>query len=419
MIHANTGLGAIIFTLLALPSIAAAKTVERLSADVSATAAYSNNPFSLTGSDTGSPLLTVDFAPRYQILTDRSTVTVSADASLQQYLHRYGRNDSYSGAADYVVRPNAHITAHTRLDLSSAVLGAFNGYRPTFGTGTIDSGALPGAAAPVVSIPVATPLIPVTDIGLFGLRSRRNQVRLSGDLSFGLSSRDSLTLSGYGEATRYNTVPQFGNYDVYSASLGYSRQITDRIMVGLRASGSSFNYKTDNSSSRVFPVEVTVFGRLNERWNVDGALGVTFVDNNAVGSTSRTSLSGNVNLCRRGELTSMCILAARQASPTGLAGTQYVTSAGLSWSKRLSERKNLSFSSNYSKVGGDFARLLPGNLPLQTEFVQAVVSYDRRITERLRLVLSANYRQLLHGNAGRPTDFAGMIGLSYRIGNAR
>lgn len=419
MIRINARLGAIAFTLVALPSIATAKTVERLSADVSVTAAYSNNPFSLTGSDTGSPLLTLDFAPRYQILTERSTVTLSADANLQQYLSRYGRNDSYSGAVDYVVRPSARVTAHTRLDLSSAVLGAFNGYRPTFVNGTIDTGALPGATAPVILIPIATPLIPVTDVGLFGLRSRRNLARFSGDLSFGLSSRDILTLSGYGEATRYNSVPQFGNYDAYSASLGYSRQITDRITVGLRASASSFYYKTDGSSSRVFPVEVTLSGRLSERWNVDGALGVTLVDNNAVGSTSRTSLSGNINLCRRGELTSMCIQAARQASPTGLVGTQYVTSAGLSWSKRLSERTNLSFSSNYSKVGGDVVRLLPGNLPLQTEFVQAVVSYDRRITERLRLVLSSNYRQLLNGNAGRPTDFGGLIGLSYRIGNTR
>lgn len=419
MIRADTALGAIAFTLLAMPSNALAQSEERFSTDVSATAGYSNNPFSVTGTNTGSPLLTIDVAPRYQILTERSTVTLSADANLQQYFRRYGRNDSYSGAVDYAVRPSERTTAHTRLDLSSSVLGAFSGYRPAFGTGTTVTETLPGTTPSIVPLPVATPLVPVTDIGLFGLRNRRNLVRLSGDMSLGLSLRDSLTVSGYAEATRYNSLPQFGNYDAYSASLGYSRQISDRMTVGLRGSASSFNYKADNSSSRVFPIEATVSGRLSERWNIDGALGATFVDNNAVGSTSRTSLSGSINLCRRGELTSTCIQAARQASPTGLVGTQYVTSAGLNWSKRLSELANLSFSANYSKVGGDSVRLRPGNLPIQTEFAQAVVSYDRRISERLRLVTSANYRQLLNGNAGRPKDFGGQVGLSYRIGDTR
>ena len=100
MRRVNAGLGALAVTLAALPSAASAQSTERLSADVSATAAYSNNPFSLTGADTGSPLLTLDFSPRFQILTQRSTVSVSANANLQQYLRRYGRNDSYSGAVD-------------------------------------------------------------------------------------------------------------------------------------------------------------------------------------------------------------------------------------------------------------------------------------------------------------------------------
>lgn len=417
MMRVNAGLGALAFTLVALPSIASAQSVERLSADVSATAAYSNNPFSVAGTDTGSPLLTLDFSPRFQILTQRSTITVSANANLQQYLRRYGRNDSYSGAVDYVLRPSERITAHTRLDLSSAVLGAFNGYRPTFGA--TDNGTLPGATIPATSIPATIPFIPVTDIGLFGLRSRQNLVRLSGDMSIGFSLRDSLTLSGYAEAARYNTVPQFGDYEAFSASLGYTRQVSDRISIGLRASASSFNYKTPTSNSRVFPIEVTISGRLSERWNVDGAIGATFVDNNAVGSTSKTSLSGNVNLCRRSDLSSLCIQAARQASPTGLVGTQYVTSAGLNWTTRLSEKANLSFSGNYSKVGSDSVGLLPGNIPLQTEFAQAVASYDRRISERLRLIVSGSYRALLNANAGRPKDFGGQIGISYRLGDTR
>jgi len=419
MIRAGTALGAIAVGLLALPSVAAAQSEERLSADVSATAGYSNNPFSVTGNDTGSALLTLDFAPRYQILTERSTITLSGDANLQQYARRYGRNDSYSGALDYVLRPSEHITAHTRLDLSTSVLGSFTGLQPGFGTVATGGSTVPGTTTPVVPIPASTSFVPITDIGLFGLRNRRKLARLSGDVSWGLSLRDSLTVSGYAEATRYSSLPQFGNYEAYSGSLGYSRRVSDRMTVGLRGSASSFQYRTANNNSRVFPVEATASGRLSERWTVDGALGVTFVQSDAVGSTNRTSLSGNVNLCRQGELTSTCIQAARQVSPTGLVGTQYVTSAGINWSRRLSELSNLSLNGSYSKVGGDTARLLPGALQLQNEFVQGTVSYDRRLRERLRLVTSAHYGRLLSGNAGRPSDFGGQVGLSYRFGDSR
>lgn len=422
MIRAGTALGAIAVGLAALPSVAAAQSEERLSADVSATAGYSNNPFSVTGNDTGAGVLTLDFAPRYQILTERSTITLSGDANLQQYTRRYGRNDSYSGALDYVLRPSERITAHTRLDLASSVLGSFTGLQPGFGTvvpGTTGDGTTTGTTAPVVTIPTATSLVPITDIGLFGLRNRRKFARLSGDMSWGLSLRDTLTISGYAEATRYSSLPQFGNYEAYSGSLGYSRRVSDRLTVGLRGSASSFQYRTANSNSRVFPIEATASGRLSERWNIDGALGVTFVESDAPGSTNRTSLSGNVNLCRQGQLTSTCIQATRQVSPTGLVGTQYVTSAGINWSRRLSELSNLSLGGSYSKVGGDTARLVPGFLPLQNEFVQGTVSYDRRLRERLRLVTSAHYGRLLNGNAGRPSDFGGQIGLSYRIGDPR
>lgn len=195
--------------------------------------------------------------------------------------------------------------------------------------------------------------------------------------------------------------------------------MSDRWTVGIRGSVSAFDYRAANGDSRVYPIEATVSGRLSAVWSVDGALGVTFVDSDAIGSTRRTSVSGNANLCRQGELSSLCIQAARQVSPTGLVGSQYVTSAGLTWSMRMSERENVSLSGNYSKVGGD-NNGLPGNaLFLQNEFVQAVASYDRRITQRLRLVGSINYRQLLAGNAGRPKDFGGQLGVSYRLGDVR
>ena len=419
---------AVVVAMAALvPSAAWAQTESRLSADVSATAGFSNNPFTVVGSDTGSAVVTIDIAPRYQLLTERNTFTVSADADFQQYLRRYGRNDSYSGAFDYRGRPSARLTTHARLDVSSAILGAFGGYLPgASGTGigglglTGDTtGATTGVGTggvPIVTAPTA--LVPITDIGLFGLRNRRKSARLAGDIGVSLSARDSLSVSGYGEVTRYANLGT-SDYQAYGATLGYSRRMSDRLTLGVQGSASSFDYRSGVSSSRVYSLQATASDRLSDRWTLDGALGASFVNSQTAASTRSTSLSGNFDLCRLGQLSTMCAQASRQVSPTGLAGSQYVTTAGINWNRRLSEHDSVSLGAGYSEVGGG-TRLVTGVLPLQTEYAQATAGYNRRLRERLGLVASADYRQLLgSGNLGRPRDFGGQIGLSYRLGDKR
>lgn len=441
--------GAALSAAVLLPSAARAQRQERLSADVSASVGFSNNPFATLGNDTGSALLSVDLAPRYQVLTERSTLTLSADANFQQYLRDYGRNESFSGGIDYQVRASERVTAHGRVDVASSVLGTFNSFLPTgtgigpsgtgIGTGTgtgtttgigtgigtgTGSGTGSGSGTGVVPVVPVANLTPITDIALFGLRNRRNLGRASGDVGIGVSARDTLTVSGYAEVTRYDGL-DLGDYQAYSGSAGYSRRVSAQTSVGLRGSASRFDYRTGNADSQAYSAEATISARLNALLTVDGALGVTFVNSDAGRSTTSTSLSGSVNLCRRGQLSIMCAQAARQVSPTGLAGSQYVTSLGFNWSRQLSERDNLSLGGTYSKVGGNGMRLVTGvpgivQLPLQSEFLGVVAGYDRRLGERLRLVASANYRQLLGGGgAGRPGDIGGQVGVAYRIGDTR
>jgi hypothetical protein len=422
----------------ALPAAAGAQTQSRVSADVSATAGYSNNPFTESGGNTGAAVVTVDVAPRYQLLTPRSTITVSADANIQQYLSHYGHNDSYAGAVDYQGRPSEHIAAHARIDLSSAVLGAFNSYLPlpstagfapvavapatgtAAGVGTTGAGAGTVAGA-LVPITVGSPLLPYTDVGLYGSRSRRRTGRASGDLGFTLSSRDTLSVAGYAEVTRYSDF-SLGNYEAFGGSLGYQRRLSDRLSAGLTGSAASYNYHGGFPDNQIYSIQATASAVLSDRWSADGALGVSFVNGGSLGrSTNSTSLSGNLDLCRRGSRSSLCVQAARQVSPTGYAGSQYVTTAGLTWNRQLDERQSVSLGGSYSKVGGD-PRLVTQELPLagygfQSEYAQATAGYSRQLGQRLRLVASANYRELLDSDVHRPADFGGQIGLSYRFGD--
>lgn len=426
-------------------AVAAQRSENHLGAVASATIAHSNNPFSQAngnGGTTSSPLVILDLTPTFQHLTQRSILSISGDVNLQRYFRNYGSNPSYSAAADYRLRAAERLTTHVRLDLSSAVLGSFNGFVPQVATGTLDrttgiiattpSTTAPGTAANAGALPLdptllapSTPLL--TDVGLYGFRNRRRTGRLSADAAIGVSERDNLTVSGYAELTRYGDGGAggflLGDYDAYSGTLGYQRRVSAYINLGVQGSASVFNYR-DSGTTHVYAVEATASGRLSAIWTLTGAFGVSFVDGGGVaGSTRRTSPSGSVNLCRQGERSTLCAQASREVSPSGVSGSQYVTTAGVNWSRRLSERDRLSLNASYSDVGGDRLLLAPGGVPLQTQYGQATLGYDRQLRQRLRLVASANARQLFGGSGvggtSRPIDVGGQVGLSYQFGDIR
>ena len=422
-------LAAAVTLLAGLPATAWGQTTQnRVGGTATVTGGYSNNPFSEGDSGrSSSPLVTIDLAPTFQHLTERSVLSVFADASLQQYLRRYGRNDSYSGGVDYTLRPAERITAHLRLDLQSQILGSFNNYVPTVLPAVTSGSAATTTAttpAPVVDpsllLPSTSPLI--TDVALYGLRNRRRSARLAGDASIGVTARDSVTLSASSEVARYGRTGGLvlGDYEDYGGTVGYQRRVSDYINVGLQGSASLFNYRSGLGNSRSYSLQATASGRLNPLWTFNGALGVSFIDGDDAGSTRATSLSGNVNACRRGQRSTMCAQVARQVSPTGIDGSQYVTTASLNWSKRLDERSSLSLNASYSKVG-ESGRLRVGlsGVPLETQYGQGSVGYSRQLRQRLNFVASANVRQLFGGSGNRAADFGGQAGLSYHFGDLR
>lgn len=414
--------------LASVPGVAAAQD-GRFSVDVNALAGYANNPFVVEGDDTGSALVGVDVMPRFALVSERTTVTVSAAARLQQYLRRYSNNESYSGAIDFATRTSERVSFNGRLALASAIVGAGDNYLPGYGL-PVTVAPLPGdttggtGVAPGIGtgIGVVDPgvLVPgYSDIGLFGLRNRRVSVTGTLGAQIALSERDSLSISGFGEAARFRRLPLANDYEGYGGTIGYSRQLNSNLRIGLQGSANAYDYRGLTQGSRVYAIEATAGVRLNQYWTLDGALGVSFVNGQVLGSTQQTSLSGNIGLCRRGALSSMCATASRQVRPTGLAGTQYVTTLGGNWSTRLSERENVSLSATYSDVGGNNLRLPGQVVPLQNKFLRFAAGYDRRLSERLRATAGANYRKLFGFGDDRSADFGGQVGLSYRFGDPR
>ncbi|WP_242182933.1 hypothetical protein [Sphingomonas sp. CARO-RG-8B-R24-01] len=414
---------------MAVPAFAQTSE-KRLSADVSSTLGYSNNPFATTGSNTGAGFVQVDIRPQLRILRQNSTLTINADANVQQYFSRYTRSDNYSGGVDYSFIPAEHVQAHLNAGIDSSLVGSTNDLANRFVTvNPIGSGAATGVGTGTVGVsPISsTPITTGTDIALFGIGARRRTINGGGDVSATLSARDVVTASAFIVNSRYSQtgatsspLNPTGDYTGYGGTIGYSRQVTANIQAGLQGSVSRYDYVTPGANTNVYSIQATTTGRINEYWTVNGALGISFVNRQVGGN--QTSLSGNLSLCRRGIRVVYCLSANRAVLPTGIAGTQVSTSAGGSYSYRLTEHSNINASADYSRnstPGGLNGTVNPVGFGIGNEYLRTTVGYDRQIRQRLRLIASANYRQIFGANLNRPSDFGGQIGVAYRLGDIR
>ena len=415
--------------LLALPHAAQAQET-RASVEVAGSTGYSNNPFVQNGASSGSGFVSLDVTPRLQLLNQRSTFTATLNAHVDQYFTRYPTSDSYRASLAYNGQPSERITTFARVDLSSAIIGSYDNL---FGSSAIDTSGISGGTTGVTS---GTPgsggnstvgtggggtvdpgggfgagTLPITDIGLLGTRDRRRSLHATGGLAARLSEHDTVNASAFGDFARYRNTGPISDYDGYGGTLGYSRQLSTHTSLGVQGSASRYQYKGPQGNTNVYSVQATGSSLLSAYWTVQGSLGVSFTEGGLPGSKSRTSLSGQVNLCRRGQLDTFCFSASRGAQATGLNGAQYITTLGANWNRKLSERTSVGANVSYVTEGG-----LRSLTSVQSDYLRTSVTLDRRVLERLRIYASARYRQVFGGTLNQSSDYGGQIGARYIFG---
>ena len=416
--------------LLALPHAAQAQET-RTSVEVAGTTGYSNNPFVQRGSSSGSGFVAFDVTPRLQLLNERSTFTATLNAHVDQYFTRYPTTDNYRVNLAYNGQPSERITTFAQVNLSSSIIGSFDNL---FGSGVVDTSGLGGGAGGVTSGTsssggnstvgtggatvnpgsgggLGSGILPATDIGLLGTRDRRRSLYATGGLAARLSEHDTISASAFGDFARYRNSGAISDYDGYGGTVGYSRQLSTRTSVGVQGSASRYQYKGALGDTNVYSVQATGSTQLNAYWTAQGSLGVSFTESGTPGSRNRASLSGQLSLCRRGQLDNFCFSASRAAQATGINGAQYVTSVGANWTRRLSERTSVGANVSYVTEGG-----LRSLTNVQSDYLATSVTLDRRVLERLRVFASARYRQVFGGIANQSSDYGGQIGARYVFG---
>jgi hypothetical protein len=390
-------------TAVGVPASAGAETQSYI--DLQAGLGYATNPLLVSGDNTGSAFGRLSAYGFYGWNTERSSTSVSAFVENSTYFRRYSNKQIFNLAAHTDREWNERVRVFGDLSFS----GDFGGQ--------LSSRFNSVPSAPVIPDPAVPDSFIVVDPELFGLSGR--QYRLSGQVgaSVVVSARDSMTVSAGAQRIFAANSPNSWDYMQYDGSVGYERQINERLTVGGRAIAQYSNYSNGRSVTSFGP-QATIRARLSEQWDATAALGFvrTQINGGSIGDDeSSIDLALDGSLCRNLEFERICARVARRSQSTVLGGAPTSTSADVDYYRRLSARDTVQGSVSIARSSG--IRLL--GVDQRSTFYSLAGSYDRKLNDRLSGGANLAARRLVRLGPDPKTDLSGSFYLRYRIGDVR
>ena len=391
-----------LFVVGAAVLFSACPAAAQTGSDVSVTAstAYDSNPFLAFGNDTETASFRLELAPSVYRSDGISSLKVSGRVEHVEYMRRYDSAQNLSANVAASHRISERLDATANFSISSSV--STTDFVGPIGVGDeVGSGDLP--------LPIDN------DITLLGDRQRRNQAAADATLRYTPSEFDEIRWSSSARANRYGAA-RLQDSDYASQRLAYSRRINDGFMIGGLVDASISNFRdTRVGDARTLSPQLSVSALLGARLQASGSFGVAFTRTNlAVGRDTSTTFAGNATLCHKGSLSNFCVNGSRQVLPSAIGGVRKQTSAGATYSLRLSERETVQLGGSYSVasaplagVGGDF------------ESIRGYARYERLLNERTRLFASAGYSDTSDDLGARRSNIQGAVGIVFKFGNTR
>lgn len=391
-----------LFVVGAAVLFAACPAAAQTGSDVSVTAstAYDSNPFLAFGNDTETASFRLELAPSVYRSDGISSLKVSGRVEHVEYMRRYDSAQNLSANVAASHRISERLDATANFSISSSV-------------STTDFVGPIGVGDEVGSDDLPLPID--NDITLLGDRQRRNQAAADATLRYTPSEFDEIRWSSSARANRYGAA-RLQDSDYASQRLAYSRRINDGFMIGGLVDASISNFRdTRVGDARTLSPQLSVSALLGARLQASGSFGVAFTRTNlAVGRDTSTTFAGNATLCHKGSLSNFCVNGSRQVLPSAIGGVRKQTSAGATYSLRLSERETVQLGGSYSVAsaplagaGGDF------------ESIRGYARYERLLNERTRLFASAGYSDTSDDLGARRSNIQGAVGIVFKFGNTR
>lgn len=355
---------------------------------------YSNNPYLLDSANTGAVRARISVAPFIEEQTTRSSLRVSADASYSAYNRRYRSAIDLSSQVGYSSRLSRQFSVRAGMSLNSSI-----------GSGYITSA--------IFEPPSTTNVLPpAIDLTLIGFQDRSTQVQANAGLTYSLDDKNSISIGYDGSVTRYPGTAGRSEYSNIRQNVSYSRVVSPRISLGASVNVSRINYLGGPLGDAVI-ISPSLNGnfRIAARWTLSAGIGFSSsrVDI-GIGKLKSTDLSGNASFCRTDARTSFCMNAARSTAASSFDGVRTTSTAGLSYSYRLSARDSLSASGGYSR--GSAPKRVVG---LPTSYFSGSASYSRRFSNRMMGNITGGFSSSRFLTTR--SSVVASIGINYNFGN--
>lgn len=373
----------------------------RVGADVGANVGIASNPYGSTANSTASGTLNGSFTPFVTLLSPTGSTTLTGNVSHTEY------TKLYDGTTDYSVSLSTAQKISPQASLSGGA--SYASY--------VNNGLYP-VVNPIIGAPI-NPNDPIIVDPSAGANLRQRTEVLSGNagLSFAVSPRDSIELSGRATKVSYpNGSVLSQGYKSYGGSAFYMRTISANTSIGagIDVSRSDYDNPAFGRSTQYSPT-ARLNTRLAPRLSLNVSAGVTFSESDFLGgSVNSTSFSGSVGLCREGDRASFCVTGSHGVSPSTLTGSSKVTALGATYRYALTPRSNINANLSYSR-----SESLNNLGNVDADYGVASISYDRQILQRLSAVASVGYSDSYGSFASRGANVYASIGVRYRLGDLR
>ena len=373
----------------------------RAAVDVTVGARAATNPYDASGKNSAAVAISLGVNPSLTIVHELSTLALSGSAKVDQYLSRYGTDVSARANADYERRLSEAATVGATATFSTTRSGISDLLRNGDALGTI-------AGAP---IPISEQLIDVA-----GIPSRQNRYSFAIRANVRPSDFDTFQAST-GIALSRVSSGQGRNYRQLYTNLGYSRTLSQSTSLTAQLAFADVDYAgcRDGDGQIISPL-VGVNVRLDPTLTLAISGGVSIARIEQTGrKRTQAGLAAQGSLCKRGELTNICLTGSRDTQPSSLGGISRATSIGFNIDRRLSPSSTIGATARYGRTDQPTASRDEFGFR-RTEFVSASATYSRRLSERVFLTISPGFDKVTDGVRARRANYEIMAGIRIRFG---
>jgi hypothetical protein len=385
-----------------------APAIARTSANISVSAGgkIASNPFlDIAGAPSGQAL-SLEISPFVRIEGASSSLALTSNFRLEQYLKHYGSELAGDVGANFEKRFSGKTSIRAG--------GSFRSSRTTLrdilqsnGDSIIESGLVSGVLA---------------DPTLVGRGQRSNIWQASAGLTAQPTNRDVVSLDfSINQLHRPDFSAQDYRFLSLQASLSHKLSSHTSLQFSLGGGSSKYLHQRAGNGTTITPM-AGITTRLNNSFTLTALAGTTIsrIDRGDGTKISSTTWAMQANLCKRSQRETFCLTGARNTQPTSFGEVRAITSVNLNYNRQLNAKTSIGASAGLSQGS---ASILQGVSPSggagSTRYITASSTLSHRFNRRFVGFLTPSFDHARDNLLAPRHNYQVNFGLRYIFGELR